>query len=172
MDHWLVALGPQQGDAALDWAAHHAGGRAALEVIASGLEIPDPRAAVLRAADRLESICPRVPRALHVVPHTVAEELARRESVDLVVLGAPDGPLGATETNRLLRLVRLCGSPVVVVPREATGEAEPQNVIWPSTDRRAPAVLRAAVRNGRDAVRIVRPSTARSSAASSPAARS
>lgn len=116
MEHWLVALGSGQGDAALDWAGRHADGCAALDVVASGLEIPDPRAAVLRAAARLEAICPQVPRALHMVPHSLADELSLRDSVDLVVLGAPTGPLDAAEAERMLGLLEVCRSPVVLVP--------------------------------------------------------
>jgi hypothetical protein len=116
LEHWLVALDSGQGDAALEWAGRHAGRRAALDVVASGLEIPDPRAAVLRAAARLEAICPRVPRALHVVPHSLADELSRSDSVDLVVLSAPAGLLEAADAERVLGLLQVCRSPVVLVP--------------------------------------------------------
>ncbi|HEU0207199.1 MAG TPA: hypothetical protein VFQ74_10985 [Pseudolysinimonas sp.] len=160
MEHWLVALGSDQGDAALDWAARHAGRRAALEVIASGLEIPDPRAAVLRAADVLEATCPRVPRALHAVPYSLAEELARYDSVDLVVLGSPTGPLAAADTNRVLGLLRVCRSSVVLVPAGAAGDTAPRDVAWPAAGRRPPAALRAEVRSGRDILRVVRTSAA------------
>jgi len=158
VEHWLVVLGSRQGDGALDWAGHHAGRRAALEVIASGLEIPDPRAAVLRAAESLETTCPRVPRALHVIPYSLADELALCDTVDLVVLGSPAGPLTAAETNRLLGLVRVCRSPVVLVPAGGTAEPEPRVITWSAAGRRPPAELRAAVRGGREILRIERTS--------------
>jgi len=160
IEHWLVALGARQGDAALDWAARRAGGRAALEVIASGLEIPDPRAEVLHAAACLNASCPRVPRALHVVPRSLADEFAQRDGVDLVVLGLPSGRLTAIETNRVLGLIRVCRSPVVLVPGAGSGAAEPREIVWPATGRRPPVALRDAVRDGRDALRVVRTSGA------------
>jgi len=165
MEHWLVAIGPGQSDAALDWAARHAKGRAALEVIASDLEVPDPQAAILRAEARLRAARSSVPRALHAVPTSLADQLARRESVDLVVLGSPRGPLGAGEIDRVLSLVRLCRSPVVLVPVDGPVEGlvdgpaddEPRVIEWPEAHRRPTAGLRAQVGSGRGVVRIERP---------------
>ena len=129
MEHWLVALGPGQNDAVLEWAARHAEGRAALEVIASGLEVADPRAAVLRAANRLLATRARVPRALHTVPRSLAEELAGSASVDLVVLVPGAG---------------------------SDDDAEPLVITWPASGGRPPAALRAAVQGGRGVVRVER----------------
>ena len=157
MEHWLVPLGPGQNDAALDWAARHAEGRAALEVIASGLEVADPRAAVLRAASRLQAVRARVPRALHTVPRSLAEELAGSASVDLVVLGSPCGPLNGIETDRVLGLLGACRSPVVLVPGDGSGDdAEPLMIAWPAEGGLPPTELRAAVQSGRGVVRVER----------------
>jgi hypothetical protein len=157
MEHWLVTLGAGQNDAVLDWAARHADGHAALEVIASGLEVADPRAAILRAASRLQARCPGVPRALRTVPRSVAEELAGSSSVDLVVLGSPCGPLNGTETDRMLSLLGACRSPVVLVPGEGCADdAEPRVIVWPAAGGRPPTALRAAVQSGRDVVRVER----------------
>ena len=157
MEHWLVVIGAGQGDAALDWAARRAQGRAALEVIASGLEIPDPRGAVLRAADHLQAASSRVPRALHMVPRSLADELSRCDNVDLVVLGSRCGPLSTAETDHVLGLLAACPAPVVLVPGEGqANEVEPRLILWPATGRRPPAGLRAAVRSGREIVRVER----------------
>lgn len=164
MEHWLVALRSGWNDAALDWAARHADGRAALEVIASGLDLADPHGAVERAAGRLQAAHAPMPRALHMVPRSLLEELGREAPVDLIVLGARGGLLDRVETDRILALLGACRSPVVLVPRtEADGigdASEPRPFDWPLGSRRPPAELRATVRAGRDAVRVVRSASA------------
>ena len=157
MEHWLVALDPEDGDAALDWAARHAPGRAGLEVIVSELEVSDPRAMVLRAADRLDGECADVPRALHVVPQFLPQELTRAASVDLVIMGSAGGPLSPQATERVLALLRVCRSPAVVVPRQLAGDPRaPRDVLWSAPRRRAPRAVVDAVRSGRETVRVVR----------------
>lgn len=155
MEHWLVVVGEGQGDAALDWAARRAEGCAALEVIASGLEVRDPRGLVLRAAKRLQAASSRVPRALHMVPSALIDELARC-SVDLVVLGSSPGPLSRAETDRMVRLLRVCRSAVVLVPGDAADDGEPEVIAWPAPGRRPPAGLRARVRRARGPLRVER----------------
>jgi hypothetical protein len=156
MEHWLVALGPEPDDAALEWAARHAEGRAGLEVIVSELEAADPRGRILRAADRLEARQVRVPRAFHVVPQFLPEELARCESADLVIVGSAGRQPGAQEADRLLGVIRACRAPVVVVAGGADDDGPPRDIVWAAPRHRPPGALVDAVLSGRESLRVVR----------------
>jgi hypothetical protein len=125
MEHIVVAIRPGQGPGVVSWALRHArvkGG--ALEIIASGLEWPDPHGALRGVRLQLIAAGSDVPFAMRAVALGMPAALTQSASgVDLIVLGSRGDRLDRAEAAAFLSLASVSACPVVVVPASWRPEA-------------------------------------------------
>jgi hypothetical protein len=125
VEHIVVAVRPGQGPGVVSWALRHAraeGG--ALEIIASGLEWPDPHGALIGVGLQLIAAGSNVPFAMRTVAvgmPAALDPLAGR--ADLVVLGSRSGRLDRAEAASLVSIASASACPVVIVPADWRADA-------------------------------------------------
>jgi len=145
MDHIVVAIRPGQGPGVISWALRHArthGG--ALEIIASGLEWPDPHGALLGVGLQLIAAGSDVPVAMRTVAVGMPVALAQSGGgVDLVVLGSRSDRPDRAEAASLVAIASTSACPIVVVPTDWRADAE--NGSAPVTEALAASAVEACI---------------------------
>ena len=127
----MVAVRPGQGSGVVSWALRHAranGG--ALEIIASGLEWPDPHGALLRVGHQLIADGCDVPFAMRSVSVGTPLGLAHSTTgVDLIVLGWRSDQPSRTEAASCVAIAIASACPVVIVPVDWRAEPDDGSVL-------------------------------------------
>lgn len=143
MEHIVVAIRPGQGPGVVSWALRRArAGGGALEIIASGLEWPDPHGVLVGVGLQLIAAGSEVPFAMRTVAVGMPTALAQTTGgVDVIVLGAPRGRVDRATAASLVAIASSSVCPVVIVPPDWRAEAE--DVAPPATTEVAASGLTA-----------------------------